>query len=159
MAVNSRGLPSPSGRGVGGEGIYTLKLSYSLFIIPDIPPPLLKRARALRQRPTKTEEIFWKRARNHQISGLKFRRQVPILGYVVDFACLTHRLVVEIDGGIHHLPEVQARDHARDIQLMGRGYHVMRFSDRAIFEDLETVVGLIEDFVRKQPLKSAKGAR
>ena len=42
---------------------------------------------------------------------------------------------------------------------MGRGYYVMRFSDRAIFEDLETVVGLIEDFVRKQPLKSAKGAR
>lgn len=135
--------------------------------MPDIPPPLLKRARAMRQRPTKTEVIFWKRVRNHQISGLKFRRQVPIHGFVVDFACLAHGLVVEIDGGVHRLPEVQVRDQNRDIDLLSYGYHVMRFSDRAILEELETVVGLIEDYVRNRhpltpdpsPPEGARGAR
>ncbi|OYU51974.1 MAG: hypothetical protein CFE27_08920 [Alphaproteobacteria bacterium PA1] len=118
--------------------------------MPDNPSTLLKRARAMRQRPTKTEEIFWRRVRNHQISGLKFRRQVPIHGIVVDFACLTHRLVVEIDGGVHRLPEVQVRDQDRDINLLGYGYYVMRFSDRAILEELEIVVGLIKDYVRNR---------
>ncbi|MFM1975722.1 MAG: hypothetical protein RL145_568 [Pseudomonadota bacterium] len=135
--------------------------------MPDIPTPLLKRARAMRQCPTKTEDIFWRRVRNHQIAGLKFRRQVPIRGHVVDFACLAHRLVVEIDGGVHRLPEVQVRGQDRDIHLMGLGYHVMRFSDRAILAELETVVGLIEDYVRNQhpltpdpsPPKGARGKR
>lgn len=116
--------------------------------MPDVPPPLLKRARSLRQRITKSEEIFWKRVRNSQISGLKFRRQVPIHGLVVDFACFSHRLVVEIDGGIHSLSEVQERDQDREAKLKRFGYQVIRFSDRAIFEELETVVGLIEDYVR-----------
>jgi very-short-patch-repair endonuclease len=135
--------------------------------MPDIPKPLLKRARALRHRTTKTEEIFWKRVRNRHISGLKFRRQVPIHGIVVDFACLAHRLVVEIDGGVHLLPEVQVRDQSRDKDLLGYGYHIMRFSDRAILEELETVVGLIEDYVRNRhpltpdpsPPKGARGVR
>lgn len=86
--------------------------------------------------------------RNSQICGLKFRRQVPIQGIVVDFACYSHRLVIEIDGGIHGLSEVQIRDQDRDTKLNHFGYRVMRFSDRAIFEDLETVVGLIEAFIR-----------
>lgn len=121
----------------------------------------------MRQRPTKTEDIFWRRVRNHQISGLKFRRQVPIHGIVVDFACLAYRLVVEIDGGVHRLPEVEVRDQDRDINLLGYGYYVMRFSDRAILEELEIVVGLIEDFVRNRhpltpdpsPPKGARGVR
>ncbi len=116
--------------------------------MPDVPPPLLKRARSLRQRTTKSEEIFWKRVRNSQILGLKFRRQVPIHGLVVDFACFSHRLVVEIDGEVHGLSEVQKRDRDRDAKLKHFGYRVLRFSDRAVFEELETVVGLIEDFAR-----------
>jgi very-short-patch-repair endonuclease len=121
-----------------------------MFAIPDVPPLLLKRARSLRQRTTKSEEIFWRRVRNRQIAGLKFRRQVPIQGIVVDFACMSHRLVVEIDGGIHALPEVRARDQHRDAKLLNFGYRVMRFSDRAVFEALETLVGLIENQARKQ---------
>ncbi|MCA3692912.1 endonuclease domain-containing protein [Aquidulcibacter sp.] len=128
-----------------------------MIFMPNIPPLILKRARALRHRPTKSEEIFWNRVRNRQIPGLKFRRQVPIHGHVVDFACLMHRLIVEIDGGVHRLPEVQVRDQDRDFHLMGLGYHVLRFSDRANLEELETVVGLIEDYVRKRhPLTPPK---
>ncbi|MFN9008571.1 MAG: endonuclease domain-containing protein [Hyphomonadaceae bacterium] len=108
----------------------------------------MKRARSLRQCINKSEEIFWKRVRNSQISGLKFRCQVPIHGLVVDFACFSHRLVVEIDGGIHSLSEVQERDQDREAKLKRFWYQVIRFSDRAIFEELETVVGLIEDYVR-----------
>jgi very-short-patch-repair endonuclease len=131
-----------------GEGIYTLKCNYIMPIMPDVPAQLLKRARSLRRSATKSEDIFWKRIRNGQISGLKFRRQVPIHGLIVDFACFSHRLVVEIDGGIHGLSEVQQRDQDRDAKLKHFGYRVLRFSDRAIFEELETVIGLIEEFAR-----------
>ncbi len=136
--------------------------------MPDVPSPILKRARSLRQHMTRSEEIFWQRVRNRQIGGLKLRRQVPIHGFVVDFACLSNRLVIEIDGGIHSLETVQARDQVRDAKLTSIGFQVMRFSDRAIFEELETVVGLIEDYVRNPyPLTPApstyrstpKGAR
>ena len=71
-------------------------------------------------------------------------------GLVVDFACFSHRLVVEIDGGIHSPSEVQERDQDREAKLKRFGYQVIRFSDRAIFEELETVVGLIEDYVRSR---------
>ncbi|WP_420887868.1 DUF559 domain-containing protein [Candidatus Phycosocius spiralis] len=51
--------------------------------------------------------MFWQRVRNRQIGGLKLRRQVAIHGFVVTFACLSNRLVIEIDGGIHSLGAVQ----------------------------------------------------
>ncbi|OYU76089.1 MAG: hypothetical protein CFE32_11695 [Alphaproteobacteria bacterium PA3] len=132
------------------QAIYTLRFLCSMTFMPDVPPQFLKRARLLRQRTTKSEEIFWRRVRNRQLAGLKFRRQVPIHGIVVDLACLAHRLVVEIDGGIHELPEVRARDQDRDAKLLNFGYRVMRFSDRAVFEALETLVDIIENQVRKR---------
>ncbi len=144
--------------------VYTLRFTCRISIIPDVPTRLLKRARSLRQRSTKSEEVFWRRVRNRQLAGLKFRRQVPIHGIIVDFACLSHRLVVEIDGGIHELPEVRARDQARDAQLLNFGYRVMRFSDRAVFEELETLIGLLENQARKQlpsappPLSEGEGS-
>ncbi len=58
--------------------------------------------------------------------------------------------MVEIDGGIHSLSEVQERYQDREAKLKRFGYQVIRFSDRAIFEKLETVVGFIEVDVRSR---------
>ncbi len=59
-------------------------------------------ARQLRASQTDAETVLWNRIRNRQIDGHKFARQVPMLGYICDFACREKRLVVEeVDGGQH----------------------------------------------------------
>lgn len=104
----------------------------------------ITRARHLRQVATKSEELFWQRVRNGQIGGHKIRRQVPLGGLVVDFACVSARLVIEIDGGVHNEPDVQARDAQRHARLNALGYRVLRFGDGAVYHDLEAVVWVIE---------------
>ena len=65
------------------------------------PERMIRRARRLRKAPTRAEEFFWSLVRERQLNGLRFRRQVPIGLYVVDFACLSARLIIEADGSQH----------------------------------------------------------
>jgi very-short-patch-repair endonuclease len=69
------------------------------------------KARQLRSTMTDAEQVLWRRLRNKQLFGNRFRRQVPIGSFVADFACLKARLVIEIDGGQH---EGNAKDIERD---------------------------------------------
>src|SRR5207244_3561131 len=68
-------------------------------------------ARRLRQNRTEAERALWARLRRKQLDGVRFRQQVPLGGYVVDFLCFERRLIVEVDGGQHSLamPADQAR--------------------------------------------------
>lgn len=68
--------------------------------MPHAPIPPARRANAKRMRKTMTvaELKLWNAIRAHRLMGLGFRRQVPIAGYIVDFACPTHQLIVEVDG-------------------------------------------------------------
>ena len=50
---------------------------------------------------TKAENVLWQALRNKQLEGLKFKRQVPLDGYILDFVCFDARLIVEVDGGQH----------------------------------------------------------
>jgi len=84
-----------------------------------------KRARALRRTQPATERILWKLLRDRRLSDFKFRRQVPIGPYVVDFACFGRRLIVEADGPFHD----PAADAVRDDWLASQGFHVLRFSN------------------------------
>src|SRR5438067_6445092 len=52
-------------------------------------------ARRLRRNQTDAERILWLRLRDRRLNGLKFRRQVPIDRYVVDFFCPDAHLVIE----------------------------------------------------------------
>ena len=71
-------------------------------------------ARSLRRSMTVAEEIMWRSLRGSSLDGLKFRRQVPIGRYVVDFLCVEHRLIVELDGAPHEREEQIRHDAARD---------------------------------------------
>jgi very-short-patch-repair endonuclease len=73
---------------------------------------------------------------------LKFRRQVPIGSYIVDFCCEAARLIVELDGG-HHA-ERAAQDTTRTADLEARGYFVLRFWDNDIFHNID---GILETIV------------
>jgi very-short-patch-repair endonuclease len=61
----------------------------------------LKQAKRLRDNMTDAERRLWYRLRAHRFGGVKVKRQVPIGPYVVDFACLSRKLVLEVDGGQH----------------------------------------------------------
>lgn len=87
------------------------------------------RAKAMRHAPTLYERRLWAILRNRQLDGLKFRRQMPIGRYIVDFVCLQHRLIIEADGP-HH--ETRTQDAERDNWLRAQGFHVLRFPNQQI---------------------------
>ena len=100
----------------------------------------LELARRLRRGMTDVERRLWRHLRQRQLGGCKFRRQVTIGPYVVDFACLEKRLVLEVDGGQHCDSRT---DPIRDGYLRGRGFRVLRFWNHDVLENIEGVVWVI----------------
>jgi very-short-patch-repair endonuclease len=98
-------------------------------------------ARALRKRMTPEETKLWAHLREwRKTRRYHFRRQVPLGGYIVDFACLTRRLVLEIDAAQHTTPGHRARDAVRDATLSAMGFRVLRFDNGEMRENFEGVV-------------------
>lgn len=95
------------------------------------------KARDLRQQSTDAERALWMRLRNRQLAGCKFRRQVPIGGYIVDFVCLKRKVVIEVDG-VHHQEQV-LYDADRTTWLESKGFRVLRFRNHEILTDTEIV--------------------
>ena len=92
------------------------------------------RAKQLRTHQTDAEDLLWQTLRAKRLEGLKFRRQVPIGSFIVDFFCPEHRLVVELDGSQHG--ETAAYDERRSAWLRDRGYKVVRFWNDDALRDL-----------------------
>ena len=90
---------------------------------------LKSRAHQMRREPPLYERRLWALLRDRRLDRLKFRRQVVLGRYVVDFLCLRHRLVVEADGP-HH--DDRAEDVARDAWLREQGFRVLRFPNQQI---------------------------
>ena len=86
-------------------------------------------ARAMRHAPVVTERLLWDLMRDRRLSGLKFRRQVPLGRYIVDFLCARHRLIVEADGPSH---EDSLHDLHRDAWLRSQSFRVLRFPNKEI---------------------------
>lgn len=106
-------------------------------------PDLLSVARALRNKQTSAERKLWSGLRRHGVEGFRFRRQVPLFGYVVDFICFEARLVVEIDGATHSSDEEVAHDRKRDAVLREHGNAVLRFYNGEVYENLDGVLETI----------------
>ncbi len=104
------------------------------------------RARDLRRNETEAERQLWQAIRARQLDGAKFRRQVPIGPYIVDFFCFERRLIVEVDGG-QHMEQVEY-DTRRTKTLTGQGYYVLRFWNNEIIDNLPGVLEAIRSAVR-----------
>ena len=104
------------------------------------PNGAIGRARRLRREMTLPEKVLWKALRK---PDLGFRRQVPIGRYIVDFAHLPRRLLIELDGGWHDFPEAQLHDALRDEWLTGQGYRVVRFRNQQALDDPFLIVEAI----------------
>ena len=106
-----------------------------------IKPRILKNARQLRKPLTPPETLLWSRLRNRQLGGFKFRRQHPIGRYIVDFCCTETKLVIELNGDSH--AEQEEYDRKRTQEIVERGYHELRFSNRDVFKNLDGVLEMI----------------
>ena len=98
---------------------------------------LRSRAKRMRSNQTPGEHRLWQILRAKRLAGFKFKRQLPIDGYIVDFVCLRHRLIVEADGGQH---SESAHDVRRDAYLKAHGFRVLRFWNNDILNNEEGVL-------------------
>ena len=101
---------------------------------------LRQRAKNLRKQSTDTEKHFWYYLRANRL-GFKFKRQVPIGAYIIDFVCLEKRLVIELDGGQHL--DKQAYDLERTAWLNAQGFKVLRFWNNEVLQQTTSVLTVI----------------
>ena len=101
------------------------------------------KAKELRKNPTDAEKTLWKHLRLRQMGGHKFRRQQPLGQYIVDFACLEKKLIIEVDGGEHS--EQVTYDSERDRWLETQGFRVLRFWNNQVLTEIEVVKYVIAE--------------
>jgi very-short-patch-repair endonuclease len=103
---------------------------------------LLERAKRMRREATPPERALWRYLKSDQLRSAKFRRQVVIGNYIADFACRTPvLLVVELDGDTHGAQEEY--DAERTQFLESKGYRALRFSNRDVLQNIESVLETI----------------
>jgi isoleucyl-tRNA synthetase len=133
-------LPEGEGR---GEGSRPEKYS----------PELKEFARELRKNSTDVESKLWNLLRDRRFFDYKFRRQVSIGKYIVDFVCWEEKLVIELDGGQH--ADNQKHDDERTKSLEDEGFRVLRFWNNELNESYEGVLLKILSELRRAPLTLA----
>lgn len=100
-----------------------------------------EKAKKLRTERTKGEARMWNLLRDFRPRGARFRRETPIGPYIADFAWLSKKIVIEVDGDGHETDHGRAHDRVRDAWLRDQGYTVLRF-DNADLRDAEDHVFL-----------------
>jgi very-short-patch-repair endonuclease len=91
-------------------------------------------AKTMRAEPTDAERRLWQLLRAHRLGAFKFKRQVPIEGYIVDFVCFEAHLIVEADGGQH---AGSAPDAIRDQRLAALGFRILRVWNTDVLKNPE----------------------
>ena len=116
---------------------------------------LRSRAKSMRSAPTEAEHRLWQVVRARRFNGFKFRRQVPVDHYIVDFLCSSRRLIVELDGSQH---ADSASDARRDAYLRAQGFHILRIWNNELFTNEEGVAEAILNALHS-PLPNPSPAR
>ena len=103
-----------------------------------ITPKIKTFSRSLRHVMTDAEQHLWRHLRMHQMVAFKFRRQHPVDGYILDFACVELMLAIELDGG-QHAVAIEA-DGIRTKALNQAGWKVLRFWNNDVLTNTEGVL-------------------
>ena len=105
----------------------------------DIPQKTRQNARRMRKALTDAELKLWNELRAHRLMGLGFRRQLPVAGYIADFACPEHKVIVEVDGSQHAAGDAADYDGQRTLRLEQDGWTVLRFWNHDVLKDVDGV--------------------
>lgn len=103
-----------------------------------------RRAKTLRRELTKAEQEMWNLLRDLRPRGARFRRETPIGPYIADFAWLSARVVVEVDGDSHETDHGRRHDRRRDAFLMEEGFTVLRFDNADVLSSPDAVFTILE---------------
>ena len=146
-------LPAFSSAGAGrvrGHFRRTAKLvchsksSQGCYTFPvRVPTPWV---RELRRKQTEAERAAWYLLRGRQL-GPKFRRQCRIENWVFDFYCFEHRLVIELDGGVHSQPTQIRKDAAKEDYLRALGIRLLRIPNGLVLGDPEEFLRKVREAV------------
>ena len=99
----------------------------------------------LRKSLTPSEAYLWSQLKARQFNNLRFTKQHSIGYYIVDFYCPEYKLIIELDGEIHNLPNQFEKDEIRTKYLENLGYTVIRFENKMVFDNLPSVYMEIEE--------------
>ena len=137
-----KNLPSP----LAGEGV-SRRLTGEEFARRLVKP--------LRYNMTEAETRLWHALRGRRFENHKFRRQVAIGSYVVDFVCYSQRLIVEVDGSQH---EDSQRDRKRDAWLNNEGFRIVRIWNNYVLQNLDGALAMISDVLTLPSPFTGEGA-
>ena len=98
----------------------------------------ISKARDLRQNQTEAEALLWQHLRNRRFQNLKFRRQLPVGNYIVDFVCMSIKVIIELDGSQHM--DSKNYDDERTAFLESQGYQVIRYWNNEILGQTDSVL-------------------
>ncbi|MFH0947894.1 MAG: endonuclease domain-containing protein [Elusimicrobiota bacterium] len=113
-------------------------------------PKLKELARKLRNNSTLSEVLLWQQLKNKQMMNYDFHRQKPIDEYIVDFFCPELNLIIEIDGKTHIDKRVE-QDMKRQSRLESLGFHILRFLDFEVKQNMEAVLFKIREWILTHP--------
>lgn len=119
-------------------------MAYSYQTADPMLYPLLRDfAKKNRNNPTEAEELLWNYLKSDGL-GTTFKRQHIIGEYIADFVCIDSKLVIELDGKYHQLPQQQTSDAERAKWLENKGFKVVRFTNEELFENIDSVLEKIK---------------
>ena len=120
---------------------------------------MLQHARDMRKQPTPAEERLWKELRFDQL-GVRFRRQHPLEGMILDFYCHEAKLGIEVDGGIHDTEGQEERDYEREEKLLfEHSIRLLRFQNEEVLKNTKKVLQTIQKHVQEQLHKHSPSPR
>lgn len=123
----------------------------------NIAPLTRTRARTLRREMTRAETVMWDILRDFRPRGARFRRETPIGPYIADFAWLSARIVVEVDGDSHETANGRSSDRQRDAFMTREGFRVLRFDNAQVTKNPDYVAielsAVLEPFLRSGALQ------
>ena len=111
-----------------------------------------------RSKPTDAEIALWELLRGKQLDGYKFRRQHIIANYIADFVCLPAKLIIEVDGLMHQVPENKISDEERTSELKKYGFEIIRFNNIEVINERSAVATKILTAVTRRTLEKSAGS-
>jgi len=107
-------------------------------------------AKKLRDNQTEAELFLWDHLKIIEIPKVRFKRQHPVLYFIADFYCHCAKLIIEVDGGYHNIPDQYKYDLNRDTDLEDLGLKVIRFTNEQVLFDIENTINTIESEIKKR---------
>lgn len=108
-------------------------------------PIIFELAKQLRDRQTEAEIYFWDHLKFLNIPNIRIKRQHTVLYFIADFYCHKAKLIIEIDGGYHNIPEQYLYDINRDEELKSLGLKVIRLTNDEVLNDIQNSIKIIEN--------------